>query len=255
MSLTRFAAPKAPATDPAWRRAGLLLCSHGVAGGPGLAAWHGRTIARMGLFGQVRACCLKGRPRPAQAIARMDPRQIIVFPLFMAEGYATATLLPQELARIGPGAERITLCRPLGSHPGLADLMVRMARRTCRERGWPVGETALVVMGHGTARAAGAGETALGHARRIAGSGAFPEAAAAFLDQPPSLEATLSRLRQRHRVVVGLFADQGGHGREDVPRLLARHPGTAAYAGPVGAHPEIPALIVDHIRTASAVAA
>jgi sirohydrochlorin cobaltochelatase len=209
----------------------------------------------MGLFGQVRACCLKGRPRPAQAIARMDPRQIIVFPLFMAEGYATATLLPQELARIGPGAERITLCRPLGSHPGLADLMVRMARRTCRERGWPVGETALVVMGHGTARAAGAGETALGHARRIAGSGAFPEAAAAFLDQPPSLEATLSRLRQRHRVVVGLFADQGGHGREDVPRLLARHPGTAAYAGPVGAHPEIPALIVDHIRTASAVAA
>jgi sirohydrochlorin cobaltochelatase len=155
MSLTRFAAPKAPATDPAWRRAGLLLCSHGVAGGPGLAAWHGRTIARMGLFGQVRACCLKGRPRPAQAIARMDPRQIIVFPLFMAEGYATATLLPQELARIGPGAERITLCRPLGSHPGLADLMVRMARRTCRERGWPVGETALVVMGHGTARAAG----------------------------------------------------------------------------------------------------
>jgi sirohydrochlorin cobaltochelatase len=208
----------------------------------------------MGLFDQVRACCLKGRPRPVEVVEEMGQGEIFLVPFFMAQGYATSTLLPRVLAEIGPSAERITLCRPLGSHPELADLMVRMAERTCRERGWPVGETGLVVMGHGSARAAGSGETALGHARRIASFGAFPEVAAAFLDQPPSLEATLRCLRQPHRVVVGLFADRGGHGQEDVPRLLARYPGLAAYTGPVGIRPEIPALIVDQIRAANFVA-
>ena len=55
-------APKAPATERRLGDAALVLCAHGIRGGVGAAAGHAERIAARGLFAEVHACALKGRP-------------------------------------------------------------------------------------------------------------------------------------------------------------------------------------------------
>ncbi len=243
MCSTRPASPKAPVTDPA--KPGLLLCAHGVGGGPGVAAWHAARLARRGRFAEVRACCLKGRPTPAEAVAAMRAPRIHLVPLLMAEGYTARQVLPRALAALGPDLDRVALCRPLGLHRGLTGMIARAARRVAAAQGWPPGEVRLLIVGHGTPRDGQSGQAALARTAEIAGTGEFAEARAVFLDQAPYLAQVVTEGGARPIVAVGWFADHGLHGEADVSRLLAVAPGPAAYAGPIGAAPEIADLLLD----------
>ncbi len=247
MFTTRSAAPKAPVTNPARHGLGLLVCAHGVYGGPGIAARHVAAIRRLGLFADVRACCLKGQPNPASVVSHMTSAEIFVVPHFMAEGFALRELLPAALAGLSADGRRVHLCRPVGANPRLSGLLSAAALRTCGERHWMPRETTLVVMGHGTLRNPASGATAIGHAGTIARANRFGSVEVAFLDQAPSLPTTLARLTTRQAVVVGFFADRGSHGEKDVPRLLAESPVSAAYAGPIGISSELPDLILDQL--------
>jgi sirohydrochlorin cobaltochelatase len=62
----------------------------------------------------------------------------------------------------------------------------------------------------------------------------FSAVRSAFLEEEPSLEHVIKRM-PGPAVVAGLFAGQGLHGAEDVPRLIAglRRP-NVAFAGNVG---------------------
>ena len=247
MSTTRFASPKGPAISAALDRAGLLLCSHGVQGGPGHASRHAAAIRRLGLFAETRVCCLKGRPGLAEVMEGMSSPEVYLVPLLMAEGYTAGRLLDCALAALPDGGSRIVLCRPVGTNPGMAAVLLASARRCCRAKRWAPEETTVVVMGHGTRRCAGSGGTVFSHSQLIAREGDFAAVAPAFLDQPPSLGETLAQSTTRHAVVVGLFTDRGAHGEKDVPRLLAQGGHDAAYAGPVGTAPELSDLILDQV--------
>lgn len=255
MSTTRFASPKAPATDPGLGRTGLLLCCHGVYGGPGAAAQHAASIQRLSLFAETRVCCLKGRPALANVVRRMSSAQIFLVPLLMAEGYTARQLLGHALEQLPDDKQRITLCRPVGVNPRMADVLSAAAMRSCRAHGWAPQETTVFIMGHGTTRCADSGGTVLGHAEALARQGRFAAVAPAFLDQPPSLSAALSRSTTTHAVVVGLFADRGAHGENDVPCLLAKTGHSAVYAGPVGTAPELSSIILDQVLAGRAEAA
>lgn len=254
MSLTRPASPKAPATEPALgdlavEGAGLLLCCHGVYGGPGAAVQHAGAIQRLGLFAETRVCCLKGRPVLADVVQRMQCPRIFLVPLLMAEGYAAGRLLGGAVTDLAEGHERIVLCRPVGTHPRIAAVLSANALRCCRANAWAPQDTTVIVMGHGTKRCANSGGTAWRHAQALAQSKDFARVESAFLDQPPRLATVLARVCTPHTVVVGLFADRGAHGESDVPRLLAETGYSAAYAGPVGTAPELSRLILDQVLT------
>ena len=252
MSTTRFASPKAPVTDPALSRAGLLICCHGVHGGAGSAAQHAAAIQRRGIFAETRVCCLKGQPALAGVVDHMESPEIYLVPLLMAEGYTAGRIMSRALRDVAKAARRIVVCRPVGANPRMVEVLSASARQCCHAKGWAREKATVIVMGHGTTRCASSGGTLLAHVRALAHQGDFAAAVPAFLDQTPSLEQALEGSTTPHTVVVGLFADRGSHGENDVPRLLAMSGHPAAYAGPVGTAPELSDLILDQVLARAA---
>jgi len=249
MSTTRSIIPKAPATNGARTAApALVLCAHGARGGLSAAPAHAARLARLGRFSVVRWGCVKGEPQIEAVIDLLPARDILIAPLLMAEGYTAGKILPATLAGLVRPDRTVTLCRPVGSHPRIAELIATAARETCVEHGWRPEETALIVLGHGTPRDDSSADTARRHAAALARAGAFAGVETAFLEQRPDLtDALRSCARHRHAVIVGFFADRGRHADRDVPRLLREAGSAAAYAGPIGIRPEIAELVLDQI--------
>ena len=248
MSTTRSSSPKARATDPRWRDATLLLCAHGVRGAVGVARTHAAAIAASNCFAAVEACCLHGRPPLEAALERVATARAYLVPLLMAEGRTSDTLTARVLAARDTQPTPIKLCRPVGSHPALADLISHSAQRLCEARAWPRSGTGLLLLGHGTPRHARSSRSLRRHAARIAETRGFATVACAFLDDAPRVPDALRSMTAAHRVAVGFFADAGPHGADDVERRLADATGDVAYAGPIGCDPGLVDLILDQVR-------
>lgn len=252
MSSTRSVFPKARATELGWHRASLLLCAHGIRGSAGVAQEHADSIAALNGFAQVTACCLNGEPDLDAALAGIDGGDCYVVPLLMAEGYTNDLLSERVLAAQAISPASFRLCRPVGSHDGLADLIVASAESRCRSRGWRSEDAGLLLIGHGTTRNARSAESLRRHVARIEARGVFAEVCCGFFDQEPRIAQALDSMTARQRVAVGHFADAGPHGADDVARLLAGLEDTVAYAGPVGCDPGLVDLILDRVRRVDA---
>ena len=226
------------------RDTGLLICAHGVAGRPGAATRHAHAIAARHRFADVHACCLTGRPSVGEALEKLPGEVVVLVPLLMAEGYAWNTLLPRALAA-ARGAERVTVRRPIGTHPGLAAVIERAAVEACAARRWETGATTLLLVGHGTGRDPHSSESLEAQARAIACARRFAEVVPAFLEQPTRLGEALAALGNQRAVVVGLFADAGVHGEDDVRAAVEPIRARVHYAGPVGILSDMADLIVD----------
>jgi sirohydrochlorin cobaltochelatase len=242
-------AEEAPAPGRRLENAALVLCAHGIRGGVGAAAEHARRIAGRGLLAEVRACALKGAPGLTEAVAAIRAPEMVFTPLLMAEGY-TLHAMQRKLRAAANPSTRLILCRPVGSHPRLADALTAKALSFCAGKAWRPADTALLIVGHGTERHPDSGGTALYHAGQIAAQDIFAEVAVGFLDEPPHVSEALKRLRAERWVAIGLFVDAGEHGEEDVPALLAPAGDRAAYAGPIGPDPLVTDLILDQVEVA-----
>jgi len=229
--------------------AALVLCAHGIRGGPGIAAEHTRAIGKLGLFGEVHACAHKGAPCLEETMARIGARTIRFVPLLMAEAYTLDAMLA-KLEQCRPADREVVVCRPPGIHPALAELMADRARSTLGDEGWPIEDTALLVVGHGTERHARSSESARAHAARIRAAHPFKEVTVAFLDEEPTVPETIARLDPRFCVAEGFFVDRGEHGEEDIPDLLATTGRETLYTGPVGCEPAMVKLILDQVTRA-----
>jgi sirohydrochlorin cobaltochelatase len=228
-----------------------VLCAHGIRGGVGGAAEHAGRIAARRLFAEVHACALKGAPGLKEVAATVRAPEVVFTPLLMAEGYTQQAMLRKlDGATLRP--RRVRVCRPVGVHPRLADMIAVRARALCATRAWRPADTALLIVGHGTERHPDSGATARRHAARIAAQDVFAEVAVGFLDEPPRVPDALRALSAAQCVAVGLFVDAGEHGQEDIPALLATAQGRAVYAGPIGTDPLITELIVDQVHAALA---
>lgn len=227
-----------------------MLCAHGIRGGVGAAAAHAGRIRGLGRFAEVHACAHKGHPGLAETLAAVRARTVFLAPLLMAEAYTLRAMLRKLDGAHRPDQE-VLLCRPVGTHPRLGELIAAKGLATCRDQSWHPEETALLLVGHGTERHPDADATTRRHAAEIAAGGRFAEVAAAFLDQAPRVPDALEALSAPRCVAVGLFVDQGEHGEEDVPAALAPAGGRAVYAGPIGADPLITELILDQVREAA----
>jgi sirohydrochlorin cobaltochelatase len=239
-------APKAPATERRLSNAALVLCAHGIRGGVGAAAAHAERIAARGLFAEVRGSALRGRPGLVEVLSTVKAPEIVFAPLLMAEGYTLRAML----AKLDHGAACLTVCRPIGVHPHLADMIAAKALAMCATRSRRPAETALLIVAHGTERHPDSGATARRHAAQIAARRTFAEVVVGFLDERPRVPEALAALRAPHCVAVGLFVDAGEHGEEDVPALLAPAGERAVYAGPLGPDPLITELILDQVQGA-----
>ena len=249
MSGTRSTVTKAPATSraPAGGNFTLVVAVHGIRGQAGGAVEHAERIAASGRFEDVRVACLKGTPELADVVADLACREVVLAPLLMAEGY-TLKAIRKRLAPIEPALGSFLVAPPLGAHPGLADKILATAKNACREKGWPLDRTDLLIAAHGTRRDTNSGRSAFDHVETIRKRNIFAAVRTGFLDQDPKLADVFARSCACHHIVVGLFIDRGEHGEEDIPAILSEIDPNAVYTGPIGADPHVTTLLVEQIE-------
>jgi sirohydrochlorin ferrochelatase len=165
---------------------------------------------------------IKGAPSIAEAVARFSDQDILVYPLFLADGYFTRTLLPQRLAQAGAFSRdrAVEILPPLGLDPALAPLVSARAVVEAESRGWAAEHTEVVLLAHGSRSNTASRIAAERLAEQVAASHAFAGQHVALLEEPPALGAVVSTL-SGPVVVVGLFVGEGLHGGGDAPRLVA----------------------------------
>ena len=111
----------------------MLLAAHGErragSGNEGVA----QLAARLGALDAAPAIgfgFLKGSPSIGDAVARLSSPDLVVYPLFLSDGYFTQTLLPDRLREAGAfGRGRaLQLLPPLGCDPALVNLVLDRTR-------------------------------------------------------------------------------------------------------------------------------
>lgn len=226
-----------------------LIVAHGQPSAPAAAA---ADLARLagrvaGLLPGWRVASATLAEEGALAAALAGLARPLVFPFFMADGWFTATALPERLERAGVGG--LTVLPAFGVMAEVQGLAVRALLAAAESHGWPAGETDVVLAAHGSGRspAPAAAAERLAHAARAAG---FARVRLGFIEEEPSIADAAAGLGRRV-LCLPLFVARWGHVETDVPAALAR----AAFAGdclqPIGAQPEVPAIIAAELRRAA----
>ncbi len=229
----------------------LVLAAHGDRGGEApnrtLLA-HRDRLAATAAFRSVSAGVFRGDPSltdALQAADRSQASQILVFPMFMAAGYFTGTVLPSRIAEAGLCLP-ISILPPLGLDPSLPPMMLKQAVAAATGAVLEPRHSRLLVVGHGSAGARASAKSTERVACWLRKTATFAYTETAFLEEEPFLATQLNG-RHPPTVVFGFFAGDGLHAAEDVPGAITTASADAVYAGPVG-----PSLqIADLIQTAA----
>lgn len=194
---------------------------------------------------------LKGPPSIEEAVQRLSAQRVVVCPMFMAEGYflRIATDRLRKAAMQDGRSRMIDILPALGVDPALAEIAAARAAATASERGFALAETALALVAHGSLREKASQTATDVLVERVRQLGPFETVLGAFLEQSPSLSEALSG-HAGPTVVVGLFVGNGLHGQADLQRLMGTLPANrAAFAGNVGAWPDIADLVAARIAS------
>ena len=246
MSITASTLISASEPETPRCRSALVLCAHGARGLACSAAHQADALRRAGLFEEIDACALYGKPRLETVLDRLSGRDVVLVPFLLAEGWT----LDVVIERLRPYRGRVRLAPPIGAHDGMAGVLIERALGGCRLRDWPAAETAVLLVGHGSTRHPRSAATTRRHAAGIAGSGRFAEVAAAFLDQAPTVAEAVRKITAPRIATIGYFSDAGNHGAVDVPRLLRQTGRTTAYLGAIGRDPGLLRLITEQAEAA-----
>ncbi|WP_424990755.1 cobalamin biosynthesis protein CbiX [Fluviibacterium sp. S390] len=241
MSGTRSPSLKAPATEA-------ILVSHGQPSDPApaearLAELAAKVAARMpGRRIGAATLAAKGSVERALDGARDD---VLIYPLFMTEGWFTNTALP---ARLGLPAARVL--PPLGSDPALPDLTLRMLSDAASSAGWSASETEVLVAAHGSAQGAVPAACTRRFAEALRQAGTFARIEVAFLEEPPHIHTVAAGFGPK-AICLSYFAADGGHVTDDLPAALSAGGFRGPTLPPLALWPAIPALIADALCAAA----
>jgi sirohydrochlorin cobaltochelatase len=233
----------------------VVLAAHGDRGGEAPNATllaHRDALAATRLFRSVAAGALRAENLPLEEALQQahasGAARIVVYPMFMADGYFTGKVLPERIAAAGL-TDRCTLLQPLGLDPQLPNLMMNHALAMAGQTELTPHHTRLLIVGHGSK----IGRASLRSTERVACKirkmQQFSYVETAYLEEAPFLgECLKSSLLTT--LVLGFFSGDGMHAAEDVPGAIAEAGADAHYAGSVGRQPQIAGIIEAAVRTA-----
>ncbi len=246
MSTTRSAIPTAPATEPPGGADALVLCAHGSRETADALARRAHALTARGRFAATAGCALKGEPDLERTLAALPDTRVLLVPFLMAEGHSYDRLR-QRLAGLAD-APPVVLCAPVGTHPAMALGILRSARERAAALAWRCDQSALLLVAHGTPRNRASRRALLDLRQAVAAAGSFAETGFALLEEEPSLAQALAAISARHVIVVGVFAEAGRHGADDIPALLAAADRETCYLGPIGREPWIDEIVLTRAR-------
>lgn len=170
-----------------------------------------------------------------------------VYPLFIAEGWFTGSVLPRRVA--GAGARDARHRPPFGVEPELPALMARAAREGARAAGMEPGEVALMLAAHGARRPGTASASTHAMAAALARTAGFARVLPGFVEETPTLaEAARDAARG---VCLPFFVLAAGHVTDDLPPALAEAGFDGPLLPPIGLHPDAPALVARSLARAA----
>ncbi len=237
----------------------LILAAHG--GGDGSAAnlstqSQARAIARTDLFDEVAVAFKMGTPAFADVLGTVWSDDVTVVPLMTSEGYYTEGVLPRVLRFEGRGSGRLRITGPVGAHPGWPAICARRIERITRESSFETGQTAVLVVGHGTRRHAGSRAVTESLVRRLRALIRIRAVRAAFLDDQPTIEDVYGGLAGMAVIVIPFLMGGGEHVARDLPRRLGVTAGARgglaarrAYIDePLGSYAEMHNVVLEMVR-------
>ncbi len=236
----------------------LLIAAHGDRGGQGanraLAA-HCRRLQKDGGHGfrLVVGGVLKGRPSLEGALEQVvesGARRLLVYPLFMADGYFTRKVLPRRVADALAALRavlEVAYAPPLGADDALPALVAQRTLAAAEMAGYVPSRSRLLVVGHGSKIGPASAEATRKFAARLRPLVSFSQVETAFLEEEEFVGDALRRTACP-TVVEGFFSGDGLHAGDDVPEALRKTGANAVYAGSIGADPRLSALISSAVR-------
>jgi sirohydrochlorin cobaltochelatase len=122
-------------------RTALVLLGHGTdlnKNSGGVIYLNAGRIRERGIYDLVEVGFLDQEPEIGQVVAGVEAENVILIPLFIAEGWHTRETIPEDLGLGGEvtvsGGKTIYYGAPVGTHPSLANLIAARARETATQQ-------------------------------------------------------------------------------------------------------------------------
>lgn len=244
-------------SQPSSHDVALLLAAHGErragADNDGVVRLAAE-LARRRVAGEIGVGFIKGVPTIAEALAGFAAPRVLVYPLFLADGYFSRVRLP-DLLLAAAGSRPVRVLAPLGLDPALVGIVAGKAQAAIAQAGFAVERTTVVLLAHGSPSDPASRAATDLMAARLAEQGVFRAVRTAFLEEPPSLAQAVAEI-SGPVAVVGLFVGEGLHGGADVPQLLDEIGRDAlVFAGNIGRFTDLADIVAAAVRAASTGAA
>jgi sirohydrochlorin cobaltochelatase len=268
----------------------LILIGHGStknAGSAGPVQQHAAELRRRGIFADVREAFWKQEPGLHDAISNLQTTRVFFIPLFISEGYFSENVIPHELGFRAEGqgsfnrhltrsAQAWFYCQPVGTHPGMTDVLLARARNVVTQFPFPrapkTKDITLFVAGHGTEQDENSRKSIDAQVTKIKSSGLYADVQAIFMEEEPRINECYRLAQTKNIIVVPFFMSDGLHVQEDIPVLLGeperivkqrlqngqptwrnptgRHDKLVWYAPAVGTEPGLAEVILERVREA-----
>ncbi len=118
-------------------RTALVLLGHGTdlnKSSSGVIYQNAERIRERGIYDLVEVGFLDQDPEIGQVVRTVDAENVILIPVFIAEGWHTRETIPEDLGLTGEVTVRedrkIFYGAPVGTHPSMANLIMARARET-----------------------------------------------------------------------------------------------------------------------------
>ncbi|MGF1471535.1 MAG: CbiX/SirB N-terminal domain-containing protein [Rubrobacteraceae bacterium] len=124
----------------------LVLLGHGTAmnkNSSGVIYLNAERIRERSLYDTVTEAFLDQDPEVGEVVGSVEAENVILIPVFIAEGWHTRETIPEDLGLGGEVTRRddrtIFYGAPVGTHPSMANLIVARARELEKQEGQVVG--------------------------------------------------------------------------------------------------------------------
>ena len=209
---------------------------------------------------EITACFWKEAPAFRHVIDTVKASEIVVVPLFTAQGYFSKTVIPSEMNLDGSRTERngriIHYTPTLGEHPALSTIVQERIESVLAHEELCSDQVAVAIIGHGTSRNRASQNAA--HKQAEALQHFASEVVAVFLDDEPRIAKVYELTTAPNIIAVPYFLATGSHVTQDVPQALGIQGNNRAtivkgrriyYTEPIGTHESIYQLILDLARS------
>ncbi len=205
----------------------LVLAGHGSHISPNTAGIVWRCVDRLrrwAVAAEITACFWKEPPSFRHALDTITARQVVIVPVFTAQGYFTQTVIPTEMG-LGSGVtvksgKTICLAPGIGEHPLLEKIVWQRVQDVLISQKLPLTETAVAVIGHGTRRNRHSRGAARRQARLIRRRTQVREVVDVYLDDEPDIPSIYRSTRAKNIIALPYFLASGSHVTVDVPQAL-----------------------------------